>query len=713
MTDLNDVSCANVACDPATATGWDGHDAAPADLIDLVTADPTGDRRVVVVRCKRITGQVDLRWRQLKQPLRLERCRVEGDLLLVDAEAQELTIVDSVVTGQVNATRVEVTGCFTISGSSLEGGVLLTGARIGGDLKCDDSELLPPQAGGAALDGRGLDVKGDLQLGPAVRSAQVSLNAAQVGRDLRFDGSRFHDDLRSAIDASGITVKGAVSLGVAFDDTGHARRDPCGEPLRCVVEGGIDLRGASIGGDLSCDGARLSPRAGQAAFQCDGLRDVGDVALGAATDPDGDPVRDSRQAPVRFECDGEVRLVLAKLRGQLRASGGRFHNEGAHALSADGMTAADIVLSAAEADGVVIRTADAEPLRFHALGEVRLLGVVVVGQVQCRGGHFENGGSPEKVALNLNGAVIGDQVFLSAYPTQGAEPVPFTATGVVRMRNATCRALRCNGGRFSNPGGVALDASKMQVARNFEWSGVEVQGGVDLRAAAVGLLEDDAEAWPGNVYLAGFTYALATPDDGGTELTVQQRIDWLSRQKTYRSEPYRHLVSVYRGRGDDRSARKIAMAQFNEQLARKDSGLKRRTWWWRWVLRLTVGHGYEPWRALYWAAALWLLGWLWVNAAVHADRMVPTKAALATSASTPDPAGVLKPSNCSQRSYPCLSPPIYAAELVFPIVKLDQRDNWRPNGSRWFRAMVPVLVAFGWALTTFVVAGFSSLVRRE
>jgi len=101
--------------------------------------------------------------------------------------------------------------------------------------------------------------------------------------------------------------------------------------------------------------------------------------------------------------------------------------------------------------------------------------------------------------------------------------------------------------------------------------------------------------------------------------------------------------------------------------------------------------------------------------------MVPTRSALASPTTTTALApGVVTTTtgppaadDCTQKSYPCLSPPIYSADLVFPIVKLDQRDNWRPNGSRLYRAMVPSLVFLGWALTTFVVAGFSSLVRRE
>jgi hypothetical protein len=46
-------------------------------------------------------------------------------------------------------------------------------------------------------------------------------------------------------------------------------------------------------------------------------------------------------------------------------------------------------------------------------------------------------------------------------------------------------------------------------------------------------------------------------------------------------------------------------------------------------------------------------------------------------------------------------------------VKLDQRDNWRPNGPLRYRLIVPILVVIGWTLTTLVVAGFTSIVRRD
>ena len=76
--------------------------------------------------------------------------------------------------------------------------------------------------------------------------------------------------------------------------------------------------------------------------------------------------------------------------------------------------------------------------------------------------------------------------------------------------------------------------------------------------------------------------------------------DWreLLRHGTlrYAAQPYQQLAAGYRARGDDRQARQTLMAQRDDQLARTDASWRER--WWGRITKVTLGYGYQPWRAL-------------------------------------------------------------------------------------------------------------------
>lgn len=96
---------------------------------------------------------------------------------------------------------------------------------------------------------------------------------------------------------------------------------------------------------------------------------------------------------------------------------------------------------------------------FHALGEVDFTGAVITGALNCNGGRFENPGGK---ALNCGGARITGDVQLRA---------GFEAIGEVRFRRAELAGLlECNGASFRNPGGFAMRCG-----------GAKVGGGVFLR----------------------------------------------------------------------------------------------------------------------------------------------------------------------------------------------------------------------------------------
>jgi hypothetical protein len=73
------------------------------------------------------------------------------------------------------------------------------------------------------------------------------------------------------------------------------------------------------------------------------------------------------------------------------------------------------------------------------------------------------------------------------------------------------------------------------------------------------------------------------------------------RDSAYAAQPYQQLASVYRAAGHDADVRKILIAQRRAQLDR--GVLTGRERLWARITGVTLGYGYQPWRAL-----LFLLG---------------------------------------------------------------------------------------------------------
>jgi hypothetical protein len=120
------------------------------------------------------------------------------------------------------------------------------------------------------------------------------------------------------------------------------------------------------------------------------------------------------------------------------------------------------------------------------------------------------------------------------------------------------------------------------------------------------VLVDNEESWPrgGNLLVDGFVYeAIGTisPTDALT------RVRWLERQLEFKPQPYRRLAKVLRDTRQEKQARQVLVALESAR------GRSQTVSWWRKPLRglyQTIGYGYESLRgALYWSAAVILIGW--------------------------------------------------------------------------------------------------------
>ncbi len=431
-----------------------------------------------------------------------------------------------------------------------------------------------------------------------------------------------------SLTADRINVKGGIYLRQGFHAHGEVR-----------------LLGAQIGGDLDCsEGWFVNPLRTRTTKGGKVERVPG---TGMALNADGINVKGSVFLRQGFHAQGEVRLLGAKIGGDLDCTspnpgctlhcralgakiggdldctGSRFENPPQTRTTKGGkVERVPGTGTALNADGINVKGSAFLSGEFHAQGEVRLVGAKIGGVFSCIGGGFENP-PPEGVegsgrALSADGINVKGGVFLQ----QG-----FHAQGEVRLPGAQIASdLSCIGGTFTK-----LTAQTATITGNFVWCDVRQPEGaalvLDLMNASAGSIADDKASWPapGNLLLDGFVYKRISegPRDAKT------RLEWLGLQKPFTPQPYRQLAKVLGEEGDPRGAREV-LYEMEKALRREDAkklkGLRR---WaargWSGLLRLTIGYGYRTGTAFLWLVILVILGTLLYRTGEVFRAMTPTE----------------------------------------------------------------------------------------
>jgi len=685
------------ANDPAKADEWGPEREIKADLIRWLCVDRDAasavDPRGTQIHAARITGALDLAFVSVPFPLRLRRCCLTDNAILISTDLPALDLAGSRVLS-VTADGANVRGDVSLNnGFSAGGEVRLLGAQIGGNLECGGGAFKNP--GGDALSADRADVEGGVFLRDGFSAeGEVRLLGAQIGGSLECSGGRFENPGKKALSADGANVKGAVFLSDGFS-----------------AEGEVRLLGAQIGGVLVCSGGTFK-NPGKDVLSADDANVKGSVFLND-----------------RFSAEGEVRLLGGQIGGNLDCRRGTFKNPRGDALSADGANVKGAVFLS---DG------------FSAEGAVRLLGAQIGGSLTCSGGTFKN---PRGDALSADGANVKGSVFLGD---------GFSAEGAVRLPGARIECdLACSGGAFKNPGKDALSADRANVkgdvflsdgfsaegtvlllgaqiggnlgfnggrlskviaesaaiSGTLFWRGVEATEatGLNLTSASTGSLVDDEKSWPikGNLFLDGFVYGHIS---GNSPRDAKTRLRWLERQEPFTPKPYRQLAKVLRETGDDSGARRVL---FEMECRRRQAG--GRSWYarlWGWGLKWTIGYGFYPWRALGWLVLLTVVGWGLFRHGYLSGAMAPTDK---------DAYCFFRDQGWPPDYYQRFTASVYSLENSLPFVSLGQKDHWTPDpnprGSRpmpgflrWFRW---VQVLLGWLLATLFVVGVTGVVRKE
>ena len=636
--------------------------------------DPHGLR----LRGARIVGRLDLGNLSTQVNFELEHCLLEEGLLARDARLAFVGLAGCCLEHQteppLDAARLTCS-LLDLSGARVlghvgRGAVCVESAHIGGQLNCDGARLRNDS--GPALNADGLHVDQSMFLrggftatGSGERGA-VNLYGARVGGVFSCDGT-LRNDSSLALNASRLHVDEHMFLRGGFSATGSSKR------------GAVYLYGAHIGGQLDCDGARLRNDSGPA-LNADGLEVGQDMYL-----------RQEFNATGAGDL-GAVRLRGARIGGDLDCTGAGLRNDSGPALNADDLQVGhDLFL---RGGFTAIGAGD--------LGAVRLRGAHIGGQLDCDGARLRNDSGP---ALNASGLQADHDMWLRG---------GFTATGVgdygaVRLRGARIGGqLDCTGAGLRNDSGPALLAAGLQVGHDlllrgrFRVTGAGNDVAVDLTDGRVGrtLVFDPARL----EHATDPHRRLAV--DGLTYTGVPRHTpagDWvrLLREGTasYAAQPYQQLAAGYRGLGDDRQAREILMAQRDDQLTRTDTRLPERLW--GRITKVTLGYGYQPWRALLFLAAVVALSCvLAVTLGSHG--------ALAQTGKTATPG----------RSCTVVQQVSVGLDLNLPVgtsvarADCDLTSNSASATAAWLTAAGWVMRLLAWVFAALFIAGFTSAVRK-
>jgi hypothetical protein len=509
--------------------------------------------------------------------------------------------------------------------------------------------------------------------------------AAIAGRlDLENLRSEVWLELSDCLLADGVNARDANLVGLALDGCRleHDREPPV--DLARIVLGELNLNRAVVAGH--CPRGALTLVEAEVGGGIDGAEAVLTNDAGPALDAYGLRVEhhvsvESCRATGAGE-QGAVRLTDASIGGQLILRGAHIDNPTGAALRANGM-----------------HVAAAVDLRqgFAAEGNATAGAVLLHGA--RIGGQFEGGGA--RIRNHAGPALVADAMTAEAglYLIDGFEAVGTGEKAAVRLPGAEVSGqVSLSGGTFRNPTGCALDLQGLTVGRDLFLAGrFTAAGGGD----AVAL--DLAEVRVGGrlvLDVGGVEHATRQANrvrvDGLAYAGIEDARTWLGTLRdatpAYAPQPYQQLAAVHRAAGHDGEARRVLMAQRRDQIDRGAAGGSMERAWGR-VTGLTLGYGYQPWRAL-----LCLLGVLLVGVALSV--VLGGRGGLAGQ----DGAGCTVVEQVG-----------VGLDLGTPLINTGGRAACAPTDSAAGQVLTVggwMLRLLAWAFATLFVAGFTGAVRK-
>ncbi|MFY1699638.1 hypothetical protein [Solwaraspora sp. WMMA2101] len=437
---------------------------------------------------------------------------------------------------------------------------------------------------------------------------------------------------------------------------------------RFVANGQINLSGSKIGVGLDMRSAKIS-------MPGRGARAV--LARQMSIDGDG------RMAD-GMEVDGGIDLTGSRFEGDLLLWGSRF-TKGGSGIEAE--IAVD--LTRIKVNQNLCMTGG-----FRSDGAVHLTDAEVLGTLHSAGGQFVN---PDDTAIFAPGLKVHRDVNFNkdGSAIRDVEFSSFCAEGRVILNGGKIDGtLDLTGGQFVNRDDQAkvLVCRSMRIGKLAIGEGFYARGVVDLRRTAVTGKIEDRDWNPKSKFLVeGLSYSALSDEVAGRDMS-KERLIWLKRTGQSSPQVYKQLADYYFSEGDSANARKVlyrgrdARRRKRNRVVRLLEGI---------FLRFTVGYGFYPFWVLYWLAAIELAGSIFFHWRRGDIILNPGSAGNSVNAQ----------GDMDADFSPAFNPLIYTADLLMPVVNLNQRSIWLAEGSA--EVVSSLIVVAGWVLLGAVITGLS------
>jgi hypothetical protein len=303
------------------------------------------------------------------------------------------------------------------------------------------------------------------------------------------------------------SVRAAILRWLIRDRTARERVDPQGiRIVDALVTGELDLTAMQVPFPLSFERCTFDSKITLRDAEVRNLEFSGSELLDIA----GDRLvcRGGISLDEGCKAHNEVGFIAARIDGDLACRDSRFSG---------------LSLDACEINGSVYFDHG-----FVSNGTVELRGAVVRGDLACRGGHFEGPKAdnaddvPRSDAIDAGGITVGG----NAYFDEG-----FLACGAVFLSRAKIDGgLHCDGGKFFNPGHIALSAFYASVGKEVRMgNGFVAEGVVDLSRAKIdGGLDCDGGKFfnPGHIALSAIYASVGNEVRMGNGFVAEGDLDF-------------------------------------------------------------------------------------------------------------------------------------------------------------------------------------------
>ncbi len=383
-------------------------------------------------------------------------------------------------------------------------------------------------------------------------------------------------------------------------------------------------------------------------------------------------------------------------------------------------------------------------------GEIALAGARIKGDFQLCDVVINPTGQDAVFAPSLR---VEGSVFLGNYPYDN-EITTLTANGTLFFSSArvehdffvsntamspiaSAMGSAVFGATEEHGSDMALSLARARIGGLLFFQDNQVSRGiVNLAGATVARLKDEPIE-PGANYpirLDGFRYKDFSRH---TDTLVASRLEWLDRRPLdtpFTSQPYEQLAYVLTYIGHRHDAQTVLMRK--EKLLRAENRmmLKEAGRPIRWslsafadiLLRVTIGYGYRPARAVGLALLLIIGLGLFFRATWQAGDMAPNAAPIlvseawieATQNHPKNPGAFWSSAGQAGQDWETFSGFAYGADLVIPIVSLGQETAWAPSTSRspmgrigwWLRWFAKGL---GWVVTALAAGAITGVIRKD